>query len=77
MTVDPAQDITDQLGNPVGLNALTSFGEDAFGELYLVDGNGRILALVPEPSSVALMIAGLVSLLWLARRRSLLLRRLV
>jgi hypothetical protein len=46
-------------------------------QLYLVDGNGRVLALVPEPSSFALMIAGVVSLLWLARRRSLLLRRLV
>jgi hypothetical protein len=37
---------------------------------------GMLLALVPEPSSFALMIAGLVSLLWLARAIHVL-RRLV
>ena len=54
----------------MGPNALASFGEDGFGELYLLDySNGRILQLVPEPSSFALIAAALVPLIWIVRRR--------
>lgn len=77
--VDPAtgkvivgslKDRTAELGNPIGPAGLASFGEDGFGELYLVDyAHGQILALVPEPSSWASLSAGLICVLWLARRR--------
>lgn len=64
------KDRTAELGSSIGPNALSSFGEDGFGELYLVDyARGQILALVPEPSSWASMSAGLICILWLAWRR--------
>lgn len=64
------KDRTAELGGSIGANALSSFGEDGFGELYLVDyAHGQILALVPEPSSWASMSAGLICVLWLAWRR--------
>ena len=55
------------LGGPIPFR-LTSFGQDADGELYVVDRNGTVFAIVPEPSSLALLAipAGLL----LRRRRA-------
>jgi len=46
-----------------GPNAISSFGEDGAGELYIVDINGEVFKIIPEPGSVlALSIAGLCAL---------------
>ena len=46
-----------------GTNAISSFGEDGFGELYIVDIKGEVFKIVPEPGGVlALSIAGLCAL---------------
>jgi glucose/arabinose dehydrogenase len=72
-TVSGLQDLTAML-NPGAtplIAALTSFGEDASGELYMVDaGTGQIFKIVavPEPASLLLVATG--SLLLLRRRRS-------
>ncbi|CAN5247021.1 hypothetical protein BH11PSE10_BH11PSE10_02230 [soil metagenome] len=56
-----------------GLSGLDSFGEDASGRLYAVGINGVVVRLavtaVPEPQTLALMLAGLASLGLLVRRR--------
>jgi glucose/arabinose dehydrogenase len=65
------KDLTEALGDPFGGPGLASFGEDGFGELYLVNlGAGTILQVVPEPATYALMGAGLMLMLWLGRRRA-------
>ena len=38
---------TDVRPEPFHLDPLTTFGEDAAGELYLATGNGRVFKLVP------------------------------
>jgi len=71
-------DRTAELLGGHGFGALTSFGEDGFGNLYIVDygsgdlvaKDGRIFALVPEPSTFALLAPALIVLLWFSRRRS-------
>jgi hypothetical protein len=64
------KDRTAELGRSLGPGALASFGEDGFGELYLVDyAHGQIVAMVPELSTWASMSAGLVCVFWLAWRR--------
>lgn len=71
-------DRTAELLGAHGIGALTSFGEDGFGNLYLVDygsdsllaTDGRIFALVPEPSTGALFATALIILYWVSRRRS-------
>lgn len=69
--VSEVQDLTARWLADVGPAAISSFGEDAAGRLYLTDlAHGRLLALstpVPEPAPAALMLAGLAGLL--ARRR--------
>ncbi|MCZ7564148.1 MAG: PQQ-dependent sugar dehydrogenase [Burkholderiales bacterium] len=65
-------DRTAELGNPLGAWQLASFGEDGYGGLYAVARNGNIYQIaagVPEPSTYALMLAGLALLGWMARRR--------
>ena len=70
---DPATDsvsnIIDRTGqlDPGSANfgggAISSFGEDGFGELYIVDINGEVFKIVPEPGGVlALSLAGLCAL---------------
>jgi hypothetical protein len=71
-------DRTAELLGTHGIGALTSFGEDGFGNLYIVDygsdnlraTDGRIFALVPEPSTSVLLTAALLALFWFSRRRS-------
>jgi glucose/arabinose dehydrogenase len=74
-TVSAVQNLTSML-NPGGattplIPALTSFGEDTSGELYMVDaGTGQIykIVAVPEPASLILMTA--CTLLLFRRRRA-------
>jgi glucose/arabinose dehydrogenase len=48
---------------------IASFGEDAAGELYILAlQRGAVYRIVPEPSSVALLISGMAGLALLARR---------
>jgi glucose/arabinose dehydrogenase len=66
-----ATELTDLLNNRK-IGSLSSFGEDGFGELYLVDiSNGQVFALVPEPSTYALLVTGLALLGWARRSRAL------
>ena len=44
---DP-RELTDDLASDTTLGALTSFGEDAAGELLVVDGRGAIYRIVRE-----------------------------
>ncbi|MDO9072548.1 MAG: PQQ-dependent sugar dehydrogenase [Rubrivivax sp.] len=56
------------------LSNISSFGEGPGGELYIVDYAGKVVQVVPEPASAALMLSGALLLLaWL--RRSLALQR--
>lgn len=78
MSFDPADpnttlaDRTAELLSPTGISGgITSFGEDAAGNLYLVSINGQVgmIAAIPEPESYAMMLAGMLLVgLW-ARRR--------
>jgi glucose/arabinose dehydrogenase len=52
------------------LGGIVAFGEGAAGELYLVEIGGRVVQVVPEPASVAMMLAGAMLLLgWRLRSR--------
>lgn len=78
MSFDPADpnmtlsDRTEELLSPTGISGgITSFGEDAAGNLYLVSINGQVgmIAAIPEPQSYAMMLGGMLLVgLW-ARRR--------
>jgi glucose/arabinose dehydrogenase len=46
----------------LGSFSITSFGEDAAGELYVVDGAGQVYRIVPEPAALALVLCGGLSL---------------
>jgi len=52
------------------IGQISSFGEDAFGNLYVVDLGGTVYTLVPEPATWMLTVAGLGLLLLAARRRA-------
>jgi hypothetical protein len=55
---------------PLSIGNISSFGEDAAGRLYIVDYGGEVFRLVPEPSTLAMLIAGgLLFPAWRARRR--------
>ena len=51
------------------LGNISSFGEGAAGELYIVDYGGKVVAVVPEPASVLLMLLGGGALGLMANRR--------
>lgn len=65
-------DRTAELLSPTGISGnITSFGEDAFGNLYLVslDGQVGMIAAIPEPESYAMMLAGMALVaVWVRRR---------
>jgi hypothetical protein len=50
------------------LRDIVGFGEGPSGELYVVELGGRVVQVVPEPASVAMMLAGVALLLALRRR---------
>lgn len=50
------------------LSDIVGFGEGPSGELYVVELGGRVVQVVPEPASVAMMLAGVALLLGLRRR---------
>ena len=51
-----------------GLSSVTSFGEDAAGNLYILDLDGEVFRL-PEPTQPVQLVAGLAGLLGLRRLR--------
>jgi glucose/arabinose dehydrogenase len=51
---------------PQQISSPSSFGEDASGELYIVDYDGEVYKVVPEPGTAVLLCVGA---LFLARRR--------
>jgi hypothetical protein len=55
------------LVNPTG--QLFGFGQNDAGELFAFFSNGRILAIVPEPSSLTLAAFAAVALPFLLRKR--------
>ena len=46
---------------------ISSFGQGASGEFYIVDYAGKVVQVVPEPATALLMLAG-AALLWVRRR---------
>ena len=69
-------DRTAELISPAGITGgITSFGEDGFGNLYLVSFDGGkvgMIAAIPEPEGWAMMLAGTaVVLLWVRRRQKI------
>ncbi|HEV7929865.1 MAG TPA: PEP-CTERM sorting domain-containing protein, partial [Nitrosospira sp.] len=66
-------DRTAELISPTGITgSITSFGEDGFGNLYLVSFDGGkvgMIAAIPEPESWAMMLAGMALVSVWARRR--------
>jgi glucose/arabinose dehydrogenase len=67
--VSALTDRTDELLSPAGISGgITSFGEDGFGNLYLVSITGEVgmITPIPEPDRYAIMLAGLFLLaLWM------------
>ena len=66
-------DRTAELLSPTGISGgISSFGEDGFGNLYLVSfsrGQVGMITAVPEPQGYAMMLAGLALVtLWVRRR---------
>ena len=54
----------------LGLNGIASLGEGGRGQLYVVGINGTVVALVPEPSTWGLTLAGLAAVAWYRRRQA-------
>ncbi len=49
---------------------IASFGEDGFGNLYIVDFSGKLLEVVPEPGTYVMMLVALMPMAWRLLRRS-------
>lgn len=63
------EELTGELAPDMGtIKNISSFGQDADGNLYIVDYDGEIYRIVPEPSVIALL--GLGCIATLRRRRS-------
>lgn len=63
---------TAELLSPTGISGkISSFGEDGFGNLYLVSINGQIgmITAIPEPEGYAMILAGMALLTIFIRRR--------
>jgi len=72
-TLADATELTALLDAGAGgaLGNISSFGEGASGELYIVDYGGKVVQIVPEPASAVLWLAGAILLPWLTRLRRL------
>jgi glucose/arabinose dehydrogenase len=71
--VTEVTDRTAELISPTGISGrITSFGEDGFGNLYLVSFDGGkigMISAIPEPGAWAMMLAGLALIsVWVRRR---------
>ena len=68
-------DLTNHSGDPRfvpdlgSIASISSFGEDAAGNLYVLDLFGGEVFYIPEPSRRAQQLAGLTALVWLTHRR--------
>lgn len=62
------REVTDDVLGGTGLQGIASLGEDGAGRLYVVGINGVVVALVPEPSTWVLVLAGLGAVAWRRRR---------
>ena len=66
-------DRTAELISPTGISgSITSFGEDGFGNIYLVSFDGGkvgMITAIPEPEAWAMMLAGIALISVWARRR--------
>ncbi len=68
-------DLTDHSTDPLwapdvgSLGQISSFGEDAAGNLYVLDLDGEVF-LMPEPAGGAPLAIGFAAVGWLARRRA-------
>lgn len=65
-------DRTAELLSPAGISgSISSFGEDGFGNLYLVSLNGQVgmITAIPEPKAYAMMLAGMVLVTLFVRRK--------
>ena len=65
-------DRTAELLSPTGISgSISSFGEDGFGNLYLVSLNGQVgmITAIPEPKAYAMMLAGMVLVMLFVRCR--------
>jgi hypothetical protein len=60
---------TSQFSPPAGsIDDIVAFGEDGFGEMYIVDLGGEVYRVVPEPPA-GMLPAGIVALALLLHRR--------
>lgn len=62
-----------ELMSPTGISGnVSSFGEDGFGNLYIVSLDGKVgmISAIPEPEIHALMLAGMALIALWVRRRS-------
>ena len=69
-SITNATDLTAILdaGSAGALSSIASFGEGAGGELFIIDFAGKVVQVVPEPSTVLLMLGGALALLAVRRR---------
>lgn len=68
--IDLRDDTTAVLAG-IGLQGISSLGEDGLGRLFVVGINGVVVSLVPEPSTWALVLAGGLAVAWSTRKRRL------
>jgi hypothetical protein len=68
--IDVDEGISSTLGGNGPIDAPVAFGEDAAGEIYVVDLFGEIFRLVPEPGAGAAGAAALAALALARRFRS-------
>jgi glucose/arabinose dehydrogenase len=64
LLVGTLRDRTAELHRLNSFSQIVSFGEDGFGNLYVVDLSGRVFEIVPEPRTYAILIAALALLVW-------------
>jgi glucose/arabinose dehydrogenase len=61
-TIAQALELTSVLdaGQGGNIGNVSSFGQGASGELFIVDYGGKVVQVVPEPGALAMMLAGLI-----------------